>query len=96
MAERDEKDLGQLSYKELQGLFPEGSDDPRVADLLRQKRTEATKFQPKGYYVGPDGRIHHLSEEEYNKLSDFEKREICVGDTCFHQRQDVDLGRKNS
>lgn len=78
----------ELSYKELSELYPQGSDDPEVVELLRQKRTEVRKdIPPVGYAIGPDGRIY--SQQEYDRMTPAQRRGLCVGSTCSHYEGDV-------
>jgi len=82
--------IEELPYVVLKELFIEGSEDQRVADILRKKRTNYLKLHPeeqisRGASEGVityDGRF--ISKEDWDTASDSEKRAVLVGSTCFH------------
>lgn len=87
--------IEELPYSVLQTLFIDGSDDRRVADVLRRKRAEYLEDHPeeavaRGASEGIitfDGRV--ISKKKWNSASDSEKRGALVGSTCFHYNSDT-------
>lgn len=72
-----------LSYEELQRLFPDGSGDPQVAEILRNKRAEHLGVQEqKGGVIGFDGRV--MPRDQWEKATPAQRRGWLVGSTCSH------------
>ena len=86
-----ERGDARLSYEELSAKYPDGSDDPKIADLLRKKRGEAVKPAEPEYYINPRGQV--IGAKKGEKLTDEKLREICVGDTCDHYEHETDVSR---
>ncbi|KKT35847.1 MAG: hypothetical protein UX12_C0020G0003 [Candidatus Collierbacteria bacterium GW2011_GWC1_45_47] len=87
--------VNELPYEFLQTIFIDGSDDPRVADILREKRGEYLKSHPekqvaKGASEGiiaHDGRF--IPKALWDTATDSEKRGVMVGSTCFHYNSET-------
>jgi hypothetical protein len=79
----------------LKTLFIDGAGDPRVAGMLRKKRTEYLKLHPEEQagrgasdgVITYDGRF--ISKKDWDSATDSEKRAILVGATCFHYNSDT-------
>ena len=88
-------DINDLQYCFLRTLFPDGSEDEEVANILRKKRTEYLKTHPEERIargasvgiIGFDGRFYTM--EQYEGMTDSEKRGVFVGSTCFHYNSET-------
>ena len=88
--------VNEIPYETLMTLFVEGSDDPLVAEVLRNKRAVYLKSHPEEYkgaigagmgVITYDGRF--ISQKDWQTTTDSEKRAILVGSTCFHYNIDT-------
>ena len=87
--------LNDFSYGFLSFLFPDGSEDPKVVDVLRKKRKEFLIDHPeqelsKGAASGIiayDGRF--IPQETWDKLTLPQRFNDLVGPTCFHYETNV-------
>lgn len=88
-------DIRELPYEFLQILFPDGSDNIRVAIFLRQQREKYLIVHPEQEQgrgategvIGYDGRFVHISV--WNELSPADRFVLLVGTTCFHYNSDT-------
>lgn len=87
--------LDDLPYQTLQTLFIDGSDDQKVAGILRSKRSQYLLVHPeeqksRGASKGIitfDGRF--IPKGVWQTATDSEKRGALVGSTCFHYNSDT-------
>ena len=83
--------VDELPYEILQTLFITGTDDDKVAEILRGKREryllnhpEMRKSDPRAGMgiITYDGRF--IPQKDWETATDSEKRAAMVGSTCFH------------
>lgn len=95
LKERMGGDITEIPYDFLRTIFPTGSSDESVVNILRKKRTDYLKLHPeeqkikdadKGV-IGFDGRFY--PETAWEKMTPAERRGVVVGTTCFHYNSDT-------
>ncbi len=88
--------IDELPYEVLGTLLINGTDDEKVANILRLKRQKYLEKHPEEYkgvrgaqegIIGFDGIVHPMSDWRDASMS--EKIGVLVGSTCFHYNSDT-------